>query len=187
MSKLYVLVGIPASGKSTICGELKKEGVIIYSTDNIRGELFGNEGLQYTEEWLKSVGYSGGEDQFEKYQFANILIFNILYERINEKLKEGYDVAGDATNVTLYARKMIIDNCSMYADEVHCIVMATPLNICLERNSKRERTLDIKAIMRIANSYKEPTLEEGFTSIRFVNDKNLIDYGNKTGEDSSLG
>ncbi|MBR3363943.1 MAG: AAA family ATPase, partial [Solobacterium sp.] len=43
---LYMPIGLPASGKSTFLKKLKN--TVILSGDTLRGELFGDERLQYT-------------------------------------------------------------------------------------------------------------------------------------------
>ena len=177
MSKLYMMVGIPASGKSTFCKQKEKEGAVVYATDIIRGELFGDEAIQYTDQWLKENGYTGGDEHFEKFSFANLIIFSILYDRINEALRKGLDVVADATNISKKARQFFLSRCGMNATEIHAVVICTPLEISLERNKNRERTIDENELYRIAGNYEEPTIDEGFTDIEFIGDKKSINYG----------
>ena len=63
MNKLYMMIGLPASGKTTFANKISKsEGAIIVSSDAIRKELFGSE---------------------EKQQ-DNVLVFEKLEERLNQ-------------------------------------------------------------------------------------------------------
>lgn len=48
-------IGLPASGKSTLMKKL--ENTVILSGDTLRGELFGDENLQYTDASLRKLGY----------------------------------------------------------------------------------------------------------------------------------
>ena len=177
MSTLYVMVGIPASGKTSVCKELEKKGVKIFSTDAIRHELFGDEALQYTEEWLIEHAYNGADEHLEKSDFASLEVFRIQYERINAELKIGHDVVADAVNNSVKVRKKMLSNCSKYADKIVANVMATPYELCLERNSKRDRTVPPYIMKLLADDYEEPTLDEGFDEIIYYDDKNDIDYG----------
>ena len=179
MSKLYILVGVPASGKSTISKHLISESCTVYSTDAIRCELFGDEKLTYTDEWLKKNGYNGSDDHLEKYDYANITIYRMFFERINKSLNEGLDVIADATNISKYSRSRLIKACGENASEIHAIVIATPLDTCIRQNIARGEKLTEKALRWIADDYEEPTPDEGFDSIRFIGDKNSIDYGIK--------
>ena len=76
MNKLVMLVGLPGSGKSTYAGKLKKEGVIIHSSDRVREELGDVNDQSKNEE-----------------------VFRILHKRIKDDLKSGKSVAYDATNL----------------------------------------------------------------------------------------
>ena len=176
MSTLYVLVGIPASGKSTVSKELEKNGVPAISTDKIREEIFGDENLQYTPEWLKEHGYTGSDDHEERSAFAHIIIFDLFYDKINELLKSGSDVTADATNYTKKIRKLLLDSCKKNADRVIALVLATPVEVCIERNAKRERTVRQDSFMKMINNYEEPILEEGFTDIKYIySDENVAE------------
>ena len=43
-----------------------------------------------------------------------------------------------------------------------------PLEVCLERNQKRERKVEEDVMRRMAAKMKPPTFEEGFTKITMV-------------------
>lgn len=44
MNKLYVMVGLPASGKSTIAAEyVEQHDAVLVSSDAIRAEIYGDE------------------------------------------------------------------------------------------------------------------------------------------------
>ena len=74
MTKFYMMVGIPGSGKSKIAQEL---GVKVYSSDKLRKELWGSEEIQ------------GDNNE----------IFTELYRRIKASLKNGESCVLDATNI----------------------------------------------------------------------------------------
>ncbi|MCR5544321.1 MAG: ATP-binding protein [Eubacterium sp.] len=176
MSTLYVMVGIPASGKSTKVNEFVENGAIAYSSDVLRGEMFGDPGIQFTDEWLEKLKYDGPDDYMKKKLFVEKYIFSEIYNRIEKALVDGKDVVMDATNPGKNTRKRIMDRLKKYADRVVAVVMATPFDVCMERNQKRDRTVPEEAMIRIRNEFEFPELEEGFDEIIYVNDKNDIDY-----------
>ena len=92
----------------------------------------------------------------------------MFYDKINELLKSGSDVTADATNYTKKIRKLLLDSCKKYADRVIALVLATPVEVCIERNAKRERTVRQDSFMKMINNYEEPILEEGFTDIKYI-------------------
>ena len=177
MAKIYLLVGIPASGKTTATEDLVKQGAVVLSSDKIREELFGDEDIQFEEEWLKEQGYDGIDNSLKKQIFANGIIFDMVYKRLDSLLEEGKDVILDSTNVTKRNRRNCFDLVTATPDEVNALVIATPFDVCVERNEARSRTVPYNAMQRIANSYEEPTYDEGFDNITFFKDKNDIDYG----------
>lgn len=137
MNKIYTLVGIPASGKSTFA-QTHKDCEII-STDSIRKEILGSE-----------------ENQEKGY-----LIFKIAYKRVQEALDKGLDIIFDATNVTTKTRKDILKFNAYHI----AVVFDTPLDICKQRNLTRDRHVPEEVIDRMFTKFTCPTLDEGFDEI----------------------
>ena len=172
-----MMVGIPGSGKSTKVAEMSGEGIIAFSSDKLRGEIFGDEGIQFTEEWLKENNYDGPDDNQEKYFFALDIIFSELYRRIQVCLESGNDAVVDATNPGKFARNRVIDRLGKYADRIVAVVMATPYAICMKRNLNRDRVVPAEAMERMASNFEYPELSEGIDEIVCIGDKADIDYG----------
>ena len=108
--KLYIMVGLSASGKSTISKEIAKEkDCVIVSSDAIRGEIC-----------------EGGVID----QSKNDTVFRIFYQRIKDNLKEGKNVIADATNITIKARHSLLENVKnvsslslfLFAHGMYCLV-----------------------------------------------------------------
>ena len=59
MSKLYVMIGLPGSGKSIASIQIleKEPNTKILSSDELREEYFGNEDSQYSDKWLVENDY----------------------------------------------------------------------------------------------------------------------------------
>lgn len=179
MATLYLMVGIPGSGKSSAAENILENGAVLISSDRLREEFFGDEGLQYTEEWLREQGYDGKDDVHAKERFANTKIFESVFKRCSESLARGEDVILDSTACRKKMRSKILSNIRN-ADRTVCIVMAVPFEVCVERNQKRERTVPAYTMKGIAGSFEFPTEDEGFDEIIYCGDKSDIDYGEGT-------
>ena len=144
--KFIMLVGIPGSGKSTYAAHLVlvTNGIHL-SSDGIRAELYGDEAIQ------------GNPSE----------VFKIMHERTLQALTDGYDVIYDATNITRKDRASIISKLPIHV-EIDCYIMPTPVDICIERDSKRDRSVGKAVIDRMYNRFQFPMYAEGFDSIRLV-------------------
>jgi len=146
MNRLYVLVGLPASGKSTYAKEVLSKDAEILSSDAIRKELLGSE----------------------ENQENNALVFETLYNRARNLLKDGKNVAIDATCINKFERKRVLSNFTDLQIERIVIFIDTPVEICYERDEKRSRTVGREVIDKYVNKFEYPTLDEGFDKIEVV-------------------
>ena len=145
MNKLYIMVGLPASGKSTIAKEIaKKENAVIVSTDNLRQELLNDINSQDNNE----------------------IIFKEAEKRLKEHLNANRDVIFDATNINYKKRKAFLQRMrSSKSFKAIAILVATPYEECLIRNAKRERKVPEEVIKRMYYSFHIPQHYEGFDEI----------------------
>ena len=146
MNKLFIMVGLPGSGKSTFAKHyLQNDDTIYRSRDEIRFSL------------LKQ-----GDKYFEKEN----KVFNIFAETIQKWLKSGYDVIADATHLNLQARAKLLNRLDikhLKFVEVNIIYMNTPYEMCLNNNDKRYGTkayVESKRINQMYNSFVTPTLDQ---------------------------
>ena len=147
MTKLICLVGLPASGKSTIAKELSvKENAIIHSSDNLREELFGN-----VNECSK-----------------NNELFQELHRRIKQDLKASKNVIYDATNISYKKRKAFLEELKKINCQKICYLIATPYELCLKQNLTRERKVPEHVIKKMYLSFYIPQYYEGFNEINIV-------------------
>ncbi len=52
--------------------------------------------------------------------------------------------------------------------EVHAVFFDVPVEVCVERNRKRERQVKEEVVQRMAAKLKPPSFDEGFAKITVV-------------------
>lgn len=141
---LIMMIGIPASGKSSIAKEIAKEFHFeILSADSIREELTG----------------------FVEDQTKNKEVFEIIYERLRDNLLKGNNVILDNTNINKAYRKMIFDK----IDDIECLkigYLCTKNEEDLHRdNLLRAHPVPDHIIDKFIKLFEMPSLVEGFDKI----------------------
>lgn len=145
---LYVMMGLPASGKSTFADEIAtSQNATIISSDTIRKEWYGDESIQGNP----------------------VKIFEEMRKRTVSVLENGISVVYDATNLTLKSRSFLRNYSPLLKIrnkiKIHGVLCVTPFDVCCERNSNRERVVPMKAMTRMLKSFTPPMLSEGFDFI----------------------
>jgi predicted kinase len=121
LKRIILLVGVPASGKSTLARKLVERGYQSICADTIRAELYGNEIEQ-------------GDP---------MKVFEIFFERLEKLLLGGLDVVVDNTNLKVPYRKEITDRAQKFGyEDIQFWVLDVPLDVCIARNSARERKIE---------------------------------------------
>lgn len=145
MIKFYMMIGLPASGKSTIAKEIaKRENAIIISTDDLRQELLNDVNSQEN----------------------NNMIFEEAEKRLKANIENGKNVIFDATNINYKKRRDWLNRFNKYAVKKIGVLVATPYEECLERNKRRERKVPEEVIKRMYFNFYIPQYYEGFTDIQ---------------------
>jgi len=146
------------SGKSTETKKIKQAtGAAIVSSDVIRAELY--TGIPYEEQDQKKV-------------------FEIVHTMINEHLKLENDVIYDATNLNRKKRKHFISTLGK-GHEVIGYFVCPPIEVILKRALERVGTSEfvpLDKIMKVLRNFHVPLLEEGFSYIDYVGNKNYSIY-----------
>ena len=143
--KLFCLVGLPASGKSTYAKELSEQyNAKIHSSDALREELFGDVNAVSKEN--------------------NDILFTELYKRVKKDLRNGNNVVYDATNVNKRNRLAFLKFISGVECEKICVLVALPYHLCLTRNLQREKSVPADVIERMYKHFQPPNEKEGWDS-----------------------
>lgn len=156
MPELIILIGPPGCGKSSIAQYFYTRSRYEHiSSDQIREELFGD------------VNYQGDNDR----------VFYEMRKRSIDALNKGLSVVYDATNMTRKDRSGVLKECPAWVKKVALVVWA-PVQTCVERDQKRNRTVGKDVIYKMLKRFEAPYYDEGFDEIKFENNSTLqfIDY-----------
>jgi predicted kinase len=149
---LILLIGLPGSGKSTVAARLlQKAPRRLISTDAIRRQFFGDEGIQGP--WLKI--WHEVEKQFQQ------TVQQIEAGTVREAIY-------DATNVARKQRREAIALArSSGFTYITGLWLNTPFWICLERNQQRDRHVSEPVVLDMYRSLMgaPPSLEEGLDKL----------------------
>ena len=158
MHNIYVMVGLPGSGKSAYAATLRDERVamgesaVVLSSDAYRKMLLVDENSQEN----------------------NSIIFDTLCSDMRSYLVGGIDnIILDMTNTTVKSRKRVFEQIKkacpdMSKVNVIAYVIATTIDAVVERDANRERSVGRSVIVKFLASFQFPQKFEGFNHIWIV-------------------
>src|SRR5665213_3042984 len=141
---VVLTIGLPGSGKSTW---YKRRGVQPLSSDMLRTILFDD----ITDQRYQGLVFS--------------TLRSLLRARLIAKMPWNYV---DATNLSPHERRQWIKMAKSFGYEVQAVFFDVPLEVCLERNSKRDRQVTDEVMRSMADRLKPPVFQEGFDKITVV-------------------
>ena len=141
---VVLAIGLPGSGKSSW---FKRNNITPLSSDMLRTLLFDD----------------ATEQRFQDLVFSNLR--SMLKARLIARRPLNYV---DATNLTPHERHSWIKLAKDFGYDVQAVYFDVPVEVCLERNQKRERKVEEDVMRRMAAKLKAPTFEEGFAKITMV-------------------
>ena len=148
---MILAIGLPGSGKSSW---FRRNNITPLSSDLLRQLLFDD----------------AQEQRFQDLIFSNLR--SMLKARLIARRPLNYV---DATNLTPHERSSWIKLAKDYGYEVQAVFFDVPLELCLERNRRRDRIVDEDVMRRMAAKLKVPTFEEGFSKVTVVRVKRKED------------
>ena len=141
---VVLAIGLPGSGKTTW---FKRRGVTPLSSDLLRSILFDD----ITEQRYQGLVFS--------------TLRSLLRARLIAKMPWNYV---DATNLSPHERRQWIKMARSFGYEVQALFFDVPLEVCLERNRRRERSVQEDVMRRMAEKLRPPSFKEGFSKIVVV-------------------
>ncbi len=148
---VVLAIGMPGSGKTTW---FKRRGVTPLSSDLLRTILFDD----ITEQRYQSLVFS--------------TLRSLLRARLIAKMPWNYV---DATNLSQGERRQWIKMSKGLGYDVQAVYFDVPIEVCLERNRRRERMVPEEVMRRLAAKLKPPAFDEGFSKIVVVRVKQKQD------------
>ena len=141
---VVLTIGLPGSGKTTW---FKRRGVTPLSSDMLRTILFDDI----------------AEQRYQGLVFSTLR--SLLRARLIARMPWNYV---DATNLSPHERRQWIKMAASFGYEVQAVFFDVPLEVCLERNSKRDRPVSDDVMQKMAERLKPPAFDEGFSKITVV-------------------
>jgi len=141
---VVLAVGLPGSGKTSW---FKRHNINPLSSDVLRSILFDDP----------------AEQRFQDLVFSNLR--SMLKARLIARRPLNYV---DATNLSPHERHTWIKMARDYGYEVHAVFFDVPVEVCMDRNQRRDRVVPEDVMQRMSSKLRPPTFEEGFAKITVV-------------------
>jgi len=150
MPKLYMLVGVPGSGKSTwVKNQEWAKDCAIVSTD------------KYVEEWAESVGKTYTE-VFEEYMPVAV---TRMAGAVNGARDAGKDIIWDQTSTTIATRAKKFRMLPEYYAIAVVFRIPEPQELQKRLASRPGKVIPSEVLDDMIAKWQEPTEEEGFNEI----------------------
>jgi predicted kinase len=149
----HMLVGLPATGKSTWVRELlaRKKNRHMYvwvSTDNFIEMFAKNQGISYTNAFSSYIERAT----------------EMMYSEVERAIQMRKHIIWDQTNLSVDTRAKKLVKLQGYKTSAH--VFTCPPHVWLQRlTSRPDKLIPFDALVKMAHAFEAPTLDEGFTKV----------------------
>jgi predicted kinase len=141
---VVLTIGLPGSGKTSW---FRRRAITPLSSDLLRMMLFDDI----------------AEQRYQDLVFSTLRY--LLRARLIAHMPWNYV---DATNLSPRERRGWIKMSQEFGYEVHAVFFDVPVEVCVERNTRRGRMVPDDVMQRMAGKLRPPTFEEGFSKITLV-------------------
>lgn len=156
--KIYVLVGLPASGKSTWTKNK-------LDSSPYRFDVISSDGI------IERIAKEQGKTYSEMFQETAACANSQIWEDFRESLKNGNNIIWDQTNMTSKKRRKILSQLPKKYEKIAVLfeVEREELTRRLDERAKREGKFIPKHVIEsMLDSYQEPVVDEGFDKVEIV-------------------
>ena len=153
MPTLYMLVGVPGSGKSTWLSKQDLSNAVVLSTDNYVEHFAKLNNTTYTDIFKKVIGEAT----------------RLMKEDLRKAIADQKDVYWDQTNVTAKARAPKLAQVPHTWEKV-AVFFPTPPHPELTRRlaSRPGKTIPANVVLAMASQLETPSEAEGFDEVIMV-------------------
>lgn len=161
MPTCTVMVGLPATGKSTLIQRMISEDTWIYSTDMYIDTVAEDNGITYNEAFSSNIKAA---TEFNE-------------QKLNSMIKLRKDVIWDQTNLGVGKRRKIINRMRQAGYEVNCVCIVPPeaghisdqKDWMYRLQNRPGKNIPNEVIANMMENFVLPTADEGFDRIEFYN------------------
>lgn len=150
---LYMLCGVPASGKSTWTRDINAPDAVIVSTDIIIEQISHSYGLTYNDGFRDLIKFAEAQ----------------MYRNLEYFLQNNLDIIWDQTNLTPKVRAAKLVKVPANYRKVAVHFETPPVDILTPRLSSRPgKTIPCDVVESMIGKYVPPSPVEGFDEIQVV-------------------
>jgi len=147
MNTLYMMIGLPASGKGHFAEEIGYgEFAFVVESDAMRENLYGDANVQGNP----------------------VDVFKAVEDKVLSYFEMGQDVVMDATNISYKRRMAFLQKMPKDVRKV-AVMVYCPVAECMDNQRERGRNVPIDIIMRMWKNFDSPFYGEGWDEIRYIN------------------
>lgn len=154
LPKLIMLIGLPASGKSTLSETLAQDNqAIIVSSDNYIEAMAKDAGKTYNEVFRENIK---GAEKHVKAQ-------------VNHAVKEGISIVWDQTNLSEEVRRKRLGFIPSHWEKIAVDVKCGDFDVWKKRLMSRPgKTIPAPVIETMMKTYQKPLEAEGFNEVKEI-------------------